>query len=141
MGGKIWVESTEGKGSKFTFTIKAELAEPEDESKRLTNIEKRITDITSVTKPKVLLVENNKTQEEALRKMVQGLGVACVSYSSVLEARREGKGSEGYFAIIVDDELEREEVEGLLNKHKEAQFIFCEKLTPGAPSKTSSFSR
>ena len=72
MGGKIKLESEEGKGSSFSFDLSFKIGNP------LTTLEKGIDYDDSILKnKKVLLIEDNKINQMITKKMVENKGMVC----------------------------------------------------------------
>ena len=90
MGGKVWVDSTEGKGSCFGFRVTLDLDEQSAvDPPRLPDGLKR-----------VLIVEDHELMREILEKQLSQLGLqvtACQSGAEALE--RAGDG----FDLVVSD--------------------------------------
>lgn len=102
MGGKIWVESSYGLGTKFFFEIKL-LKNRNDIVSKLpekNNQEKQISTLTN----KVLLVDDNKIINEITSKILLEIDIECDIASDGTEAIRkvEEKGTNYYGIILMD---------------------------------------
>lgn len=102
MGGKIWVESSYGLGTKFFFEIKL-LKNRNDIVSKLpekNNQEKQISTLTN----KVLLVDDNKIINEITSKILSEIDIECDIASDGTEAIRkvEEKGINYYGIILMD---------------------------------------
>lgn len=102
MGGKIWVESSYGLGTKFFFEIKL-LKNRNDIVSKLpekNNYEKEISTLTN----KVLLVDDNKLINEITAKILAEINIECDIALDGTEAIRkvEEKGTNYYGIILMD---------------------------------------
>ncbi|OQX79602.1 MAG: hypothetical protein B6D64_04565 [Bacteroidetes bacterium 4484_276] len=98
MNGKIWVESKEGKGSKFSFTLEAKLSDikighlPKLDNKRM--IDK-----------KVLIVDDNKTNRKILRLQCEEQGMKVVTAASAKDAIEVLKQNQKFDVGILDYQM------------------------------------
>lgn len=78
MGGELWVESKEGKGSIFKFYVKTKAFKSEKHP--LTSEKAEVKMSKSNTQARILLVEDNATNREVALKMLasKGMSVTCV---------------------------------------------------------------
>ncbi len=97
MGGKIWVESEEGAGSQFHFTIRTEASET-----KATGGEP-IPELAGVP---VLVVDDHVTSRRVLRDQLARWGMRAIAAPSVQEALarlRHAKNSGEPFALVITD--------------------------------------
>lgn len=98
MGGTIWAESIEGKGSTFHFTVKLGI------QKDQTTVKKSISTLGAESL-KVLLVDDNDVTRNILSKMVMGFGLTVEETSNGFDAIKimENKQSSQAFDILISN--------------------------------------
>lgn len=79
MGGELWVESKEGKGSIFKFYVKSKEFQSENQPTTLEE-QAQVGVDQSNSKARILLVEDNPTNQKVALKMLanKGMSVTCV---------------------------------------------------------------
>lgn len=76
MGGKIWVESEIGKGSKFIFELKLSKGDVKKlKQSSIKNLEKLKNDINATKHSNILLVEDNKTNQAVIIGVLEDLNI------------------------------------------------------------------
>tara|TARA_B100001248_G_scaffold217689_2_gene172910 strand:+ start:17752 stop:20250 length:2499 start_codon:yes stop_codon:yes gene_type:complete len=96
MGGEIWVESVEGEGSTFAFTVKV----------KADNTSKKIPlDITPLKDKRILIVEENKTLLGILKDLTKEWGMNPTIASSAGEASEYVKAGQVFDIGIVDIQI------------------------------------
>lgn len=107
MGGKIWVESSYGLGTKFFFELNL-LKNPSNTIKKIMEDDRRVTSSVeekiSTLSNKVLLVDDNKVINEITEKILKEINIECDIATDGMEAIKkvEEKGT-NYYAIILMD--------------------------------------
>jgi signal transduction histidine kinase/ligand-binding sensor domain-containing protein/CheY-like chemotaxis protein len=98
MGGKIWVESEEGAGSQFHFTVRTEawqIKRPESTGE--------IAELAGVS---VLIVEDHVTTRRVLREQLSRWGMRAITAPNVKEALarlRQAKNANEPFSLVLAD--------------------------------------
>ncbi len=98
MGGKIWVESTEGKGSAFLFSLNIPVAKNEISRRKVLNLD--------LKGRRVLIVDNNSTNRTIVREMLKGDGLICEEAESgfyALEKLERSLSAKAPFDVILVD--------------------------------------
>ena len=103
MGGEISVESTPGRGSRFSFTVQVERAGASAEES-MPAAQAAAPDLTALRGAHVLLVEDNPVNEIVARAFLQAMGVIVVTAGDGLEAVAEA-GRYDFDAILMDLQL------------------------------------
>lgn len=110
MGGTIWVESVEGEGSKFNFTIKVKLQDnPENFKDQDLKEDESIvipeSDIKLIRqKFRLLLAEDNLVNQKLISRILQESGYKAYTVSNGQEAVDEFKAN-GYDLILMDCQM------------------------------------
>ena len=131
MGGKVWVESEVGKGSKFCFTACFELQ---------TGAKVGLAgDPAELAGRKVLIVDDHDTNREFVQAMVAAWGASTVEasngYQALAELDAAGKNSEPFDLLILDQRMpgmDGLEVATLIHKDQRLACTVIMMLAPDA---------
>ncbi|PRP80977.1 integral membrane sensor hybrid histidine kinase [Planoprotostelium fungivorum] len=137
MGGCMWLESIEGRGTTFHLTLPCSVVTPEDsvvEARQISLMEEDITRFNAMRPTLIMIIDANVNQSMGLTRWLNRLGYHCVTYVSMDEALRDDKSLP---AIIIVDQMTREgDTDRLSENHPRASLLLCESLNVN-PSATS----
>ncbi len=101
MGGKIVVQSTFGKGSKFTVSIDQKIVE--NPTIKLDEEEKVIDKVQVSDEKIVLIVDDNKINLKVAERLLDSYGIKSVSVDNGYDALSKIKNKEKFDLILMDD--------------------------------------
>jgi signal transduction histidine kinase/ligand-binding sensor domain-containing protein/CheY-like chemotaxis protein len=113
MGGKIWVESKEGAGSQFHFTMRTDAPEGKHRADD-------IGEIPELAGISVLIVEDHVTTRRVLREQLSRWGMRAITAPNVKEAlsrlRHAANAGEAFSFVLADVHLPDGDGFGLMEK-------------------------
>ena len=96
LGGKIWLESEENKGSEFHLTLNYQ-------SQSLENIKAKKPNLTPIEGLKIALVTDNEIYQAIIQRMLKSWGFIVENYSCVKAVLPELKGKTKVFDALIFD--------------------------------------
>ena len=105
MGGKIWVESSYGLGSKFFFELNlSKRMENEPKNKEETSYKMVEETPVEMLTNKVLLVDDNEIINQITKKVLEEINIECDVCSDGMEAiKRVEENGKNYYSLILMD--------------------------------------
>lgn len=102
LGGEVTVQSKLGEGSVFSFWFETDITEKKALSTTVNN-KTESSNSSFVTNKKVLVVEDNKINQDLILRVLKKYGVNADIVSNGLDAVNKAKDSIGYYDIILMD--------------------------------------
>lgn len=104
MGGKIWVESSYGLGTKFFFELKLLKSTSNLIQKKVENNTNKIEENIATITNKILLVDDNKIINEITEEILKEIDIECDIAEDGMEAiKKVEENGANYYSIILMD--------------------------------------
>jgi PAS domain S-box-containing protein len=100
LGGKIWIESVEGEGSQFYFTLPYQLAS--DRKKLETSADAKLVDIASKRKLNILIAEDDETSLIYLKTVIKNIAEEIIIAKTGIDAVEICKKKQNIDLILMD---------------------------------------
>ena len=97
MGGDIWVESEEGQGANFQFTIKTRIVHER-------RVQSATRDLSSLEGKKILIIDDNETTLRILKKQTTLWGMNAVTVNNSVEGVEKAL-AQSFDLVIMDFEM------------------------------------
>ncbi len=104
MGGRMWVESQDGEGSRFHFVIQVEKAAPLPQKGR-------VPDLSLLQGKRAIVVDDNATNRAILVHDLGRWAIECHTFASPREALRAVEGGEAFDLAVLDYQMP--EIDGI----------------------------
>eukprot|EP01117_Protostelium_nocturnum_P000240 TRINITY_DN1030_c0_g2_i1.p1 TRINITY_DN1030_c0_g2~~TRINITY_DN1030_c0_g2_i1.p1 ORF type:complete len:586 (-),score=186.46 TRINITY_DN1030_c0_g2_i1:31-1788(-) len=120
-GGKMWFETTVGKGTEFFFTVKLKVVPSPSMHIKHMALERIESHLSSIEEKRALVVERNAKQLESLKGKLEKLGFSVIGFKSTSEITEEN---------LKPTELGKEKSVLFVRGHSEEEIEAANKLSP-----------
>jgi len=121
MGGKILVQSTYGKGSKFTVIINQKIVKVEETVKLQEKNNDVKLEVIDVSNKKVLIVDDNNLNLKVAERLLKAFNLKIETVNSGFECLEKINNNEHYDLILLDDMMPKMSGTETLQKLKEIE--------------------